>query len=681
MSKQGTIGDVSTETYWRPSDLRIGRNTFYDEDLWEFEVTTLGQALKAYRIEWGALGAPESLIASAWRPLLEELKCLIWTLRYDRRGRAPIDGGSIARITAAFRDLVPWMMESGYSSLSQVTSRASWDYVQWFRDNHERPRKGSKKARIMSFATAWQGLHILWHAYDQADPMRERGFEPMGQAPYGGRNAFDITVNDLKLHQSDKLDPFPDKLAIPLLTTAARWVALYAEDILRLHTLWLSDVLPQPNTFLIQKIGARIRGDFQFSNDPETGLPWMTFDGSWTRLDENDDERTITLGDAPRRLVSDLVSACLIVLMGTTGMRSSDVASIHVDEKRDGLYPSCIERRLSMDGLTEMFLLKGVEQKRSHAEHSWVLGGRLVGTDEQPLPLQAVLVLERLFAPYRKVSGERALVITFPRSRSLAVTKDNVNTIKATWVSNIQRNFANNYVKLGLTKHTRRKKSKERAFRTQQWRGTFAMFVIRTNKRALGPLATHFNHVDTLMTEHGYIGNDPELLQLVDDARVNLATNTLMSLVTESEPFAGGLEFHLRPATQALKAELRDLEEEDRLARIRGVVVDHNLRLHFTDYGICGIAVTPVIARCHQLSGTDAVGNERPNFATRRPSICAGCQNFLVSRDNLPFWKERAMLLRSTAPQLQADHAWRHGRELALAEQFVRILEGGPSDE
>jgi hypothetical protein len=305
------------------------------------------------------------------------------------------------------------------------------------------------------------------------------------------------------------------------------------------------------------------------------------------------------------------------------------------------------------------------------------MGARLADTHEYPLPVIAVTVLDRLLAPYRQVAGFRDLVLSTGQSRSMAVAAANVSKMHSSWLSNTQREFANNYAGVKLTKHKRQGSGNQDAFRAQQWRGTFAIFVVRVNKRALGPLATHFNHVDTLMTEHGYIGNDPELLGLVDDARVNLAANTLLNLVNDTEPVAGGLAMHLKNAASDLRHEMEGTDQADRLAKIRGMVVDHSLRLHFTDYGVCGIAVTPLIARCHQLAGTEEASRERPNFSTRRPGVCAACHNFLVRRDNLPYWKDRVANLRSIAADQKKEHTWRHGRELALADQFVRTLEEG----
>jgi integrase len=418
------------------------------------------------------------------------------------------------------------MMENSLTSFSQITNQLSWNYVEWFRENWARPRNGKLRARFVTYATVWNAMKILVDAFEQAIPMRERGYQVMKEAPFDGRAPFAIAKREFGLQQSKKLDPIPDRIATPILAAAVKWVVERSEDIIALEDIWHREVFAQTNSYAKSEALGNIAQTFCFATDPETGNPWMNLDESYTRIDSDRIKRTIWWGDGPRRLVSDLVAACLIVVLGLTGMRSSDIASIEV--KPDEAFPSCISVKRSLDGLTEYFLLNGVEQKSSHEPHSWVLGARLSGADDYPLTVQAIIVLGRLLARYRKASGLHSLVVTFGQARSL--DPKFVGRMAASWLTNTQREFAINHANVLLKKHHRNQIQDDHfAFRSQQWRDTFAVFVVRTNKRSLGPLATHFNHVSTMMTELGYIGNDPELLGLLDDARLTLASNTIAS--------------------------------------------------------------------------------------------------------------------------------------------------------
>ena len=664
-----------TTKYWRPEVLRISSLSFYDDMEWKFDIQIAGQASKAHRLNWMSFDeGPEPLYAPRLRNLLEELKCLVWTLYFDRRRGKPLSSTTTQIIGLSLRGLVTWMTESGLTSLSQITSAKSWNYVQWFNDNHARARDGKKRERKVTFSTAGSALNALSYAAEQGDAMRERGFSPIPELPYDGHAANAVVTGFLKLSVPDSLEVIPDHVALPILLTATNWVLERAEDIIRLQDIWLSEIYLFPNDPVRREHAHAILRAFQFSTDPRTGEPWLTIDKLWTRVDEEGAARTITLGDMPRRLTSDLVAACSIALQGMTGVRASDLAGLKVQPINGSELPSCVTSELATDGLTEAFLLNGTEQKVSHDRHTWVLGGRLAETDDEPIPIKAIRVLERLLRPYRESSGRTDLFIKFSGARSMSAKAENVGYVTSAWLTNAQRAFVNNYTHIKLSKHTHGTRAEDALpFRAHQWRCTFANFVIRTNKRALGPLATHFNHTNALMTELGYIGNDPELLGMIDDARVELASLTFMKIIDGNEPFTGGLVHDLRSSFEELRTDMKDLGHVERVAHVRGLIVDHSLRLHFTDYGTCGIAVTPKKARCREEDSDNLSTFATPNFALRRPSLCAGCLNFVVSRDNLPYWKEREAVL--TACKAQQGRGWRHARELALARQFIKILE------
>jgi hypothetical protein len=103
-------------------------------------------------------------------------------------------------------------------------------------------------------------------------------------------------------------------------------------------------------------------------------------------------------------------------------------------------------------------------------------------------------------------------------------------------------------------------------------------------------------------------------------------------------------------------------------------VMDYGIRLHFTDYGICGVGVSPAVSRCHEVSGDTSPTKIFPNFSTRRPGLCAGCRHFLVTQENLPYWEERIANLEAVKSQQTEAGTWRHARELALSRQIVKNM-------
>jgi hypothetical protein len=283
------------------------------------------------------------------------------------------------------------------------------------------------------------------------------------------------------------------------------------------------------------------------------------------------------------------------------------------------------------------------------------------------------MVLDRLLDRYRKLANSDALIISMTNGRGLSLKPESLGPATSNWISDIQRDFIKNYVGLPLTTQSREETS-EYGFRAQQWRTTFAHFVLRTNKRALGPLAQHFNHASTVMTELGYIGNDPELRKMMDEIRVNQAAEVLYEAVTDPKGSSGRFSKFIAETSPELREELLTLPAIDAIGRLKGLVLQHDLRLHFTDYGACAVAIRPMVARCHEIAGTMSGSNVRPNVAFREPSICAACQNFLVRRENLEYWEERVAKLEKSKAGQNADEQWVYKRQLAQARQLVRTL-------
>lgn len=664
---------------WRPKNEQVSSRSHYADEYWELDYRTMGQRAKQGRVDWRIpTGTGELLTAPRWSSLLNVLKCFVWTLFNDRREGRPLAEGSAGRITDALRDLVPWMIASGNVTFSTIDCKQSWAFVEWFRRSHEEIVIDHERQRKMTYASAWQVVHVLSLIHQQGPALRERGIAPMPEAPYDRRKAYDVVKADLRLRKGEKLSPIPDSIAIQILHIAARWVTEYSDDVLHLQALWLSAIGNASGVYERIKATRAVIDGFKFSIDAETGKPWTSIRTTTVRQDKDGVDRKIIPGIAARRLVSDLVAACVVVLQGLTGLRTSDLASIELKEDDQGPVPSCIKVQKSLDGLSDVFMLEATEQKESHEKHSWALGTRLTGTDLIPLPVRAVIVLRDLLSPYRKISGINSLILTMTNGRSLSLNPSNISRPISTWLSDIQRDFIKNWVGLQITTYSKRKEGGHAAerFRAQQWRRTFALFVVSTNKRALGPLARHFNHLDALMTEQGYIGNDPELLRMLDEARVTLAANLIYEVVMDSSAFAGNLTKQISENSEQLRKELLAKPPEDALSQVKAMVMDHDLRIHFTDYGACGIAIgKPALARCHELAGTKSADAVRPDFSMRTPSVCLSCHNFLVSYANLDYWRERVANLSALKGRLQEEQQWRHAKELALARQIVRTLE------
>ncbi len=65
------------------------------------------------------------------------------------------------------------------------------------------------------------------------------------------------------------------------------------------------------------------------------------------------------------------------------------------------------------------------------------------------------------------------------------------------------------------------------------------MYVIRTDSRMLPAVSQHFKHVSLAMTEQGYLGDDVELLGVMEDTATRETARMLCELAT-GKTVAGG---------------------------------------------------------------------------------------------------------------------------------------------
>jgi integrase len=190
-----------------------------------------------------------------------------------------------------------------------------------------------------------------------------------------------------------------------------------------------------------------------------------------------------------RRLVAHLTDACFIVIAGFVGMRVSEILSMEA---------GCIEhKRIGETAVAQAYvvarLFKTAADPRGRVER-WLAPEPVV---------RAVEILERLSLPMRKSSGRRDLFIAMNPSGVIA-------PITGYDIRARIREFAE-YV--GAPHHD----GKPWHFSPHQFRKTFARFIARRDRSQLLALSDHFKHASIAMTAKGYVGNDFDLKDLIDD--------------------------------------------------------------------------------------------------------------------------------------------------------------------
>ncbi|WP_138468671.1 hypothetical protein [Poseidonocella sp. HB161398] len=362
--------------------------------------------------------------------------------------------------------------------------------------------------------------------------------------------------------------------------------------------------------------------------------------------------------DALLRLVKMIASAAHVVIQASVGFRISEVCGLQAGVDPGTGLPSCVQVRDSVTGLAEVFIVRTDLSKTEETprEAEWTIGYRPKGSGQLPPAVTAILVVDRLLAPYRQMLGVNDLFVNLSARRGLPKAENGVSRVTSEYLVDNMRTFVASRVDLtGLPDEAARKtmdrelvpwrESHGRILKSHQWRKSFAHFAYMTDPSMLPVLQAHYHHVSIAMTDGGYLSHVLQLDDMNDVKRQKLAAATL-EIARGGVALAGRngdwLEEKIR---EDLGPEIAGASTEEAYRSAFAYVEEAGLnRMFFEPYGICGARSASEMA-CHTEAGTAELARWRPdlipNYATRTPGLCAGCASFAIARWHLPFWEDR----------------------------------------
>jgi hypothetical protein len=210
-----------------------------------------------------------------------------------------------------------------------------------------------------------------------------------------------------------------------------------------------------------------------------------------------------------------------------------------------------------------------------------------------------------------------------------------------------QREFAFENVDASLIpEHLRGSRGAHWHIRGHRWRPTFAIHLFRVHPKLVPAISSHFQHTAEVMTQHGYIGNDPAILDSLNAAKVQYTARVLLQMSNGWTPAAGAAAHLVEKFRSELKEQIGQGSDAEAQARAEVFVILHDLDVWNAPHGGCLMAFMPSESRCRQMSGTAGWRNTTPDLAIRTPQICAGCKCFYVWKEHEPYWRK-----------IQAEHA------------------------
>lgn len=675
-------------------DRQITPHSRRSDPVWVFDNDAPGQRERDSQIDWRELvyGEGCNLYDDGPASLLEELQAFVEIAYAAANEDNALAAGSLFGTQSALCVLTQWLASEHIESIADVDEEVSWTLIDWLESCYEEEgefQNGGGRPRELTHSSAWRPINLLLQLYERRAGLRKLGVGCMTERPFGpDSTALSVVTETMGLKREGRLHPLPDAIALPLLKQAVRMISEPADDVLDLQDLMLR---------LMEGDYRESEGGYRRSNE-EIVEAAQSFDfrscagetAPWRGPIEDVVSRTmidgrmveLTVLQQVRRLIITVVQACVVVLQGLTGMRASELIGLEAKVFDDAGTPECLQTRLTADGSFELFELHGKVVKGRKQKTYWVIGARPAGSTYEPPTVRAVRVLGRLLSPWRSLGGRTTLLVTFSAARGLPRSESSVGGVYSTTITQWQREFCFEYLDNSTVEGSVvGGKSAYSQIRGHRWRPTFAVHVYRTDPRLVLAVADHFKHLSEVMTEQGYIGNDPAFLDAMDAARVQTVAMMLLQLTSGSAPAAGPAAKLVEKYRAELRQQMSDDDGEGSVAHAQAerFVRVNGLQIYNGQHGACLMAIMPMESRCRQMSGTQSWRNTVPDTSVRTPAVCAGCQCYLVRVEHLPYWRRAVEEHRQVLNAAQNEDQRRELRvsknRLSLAEAIVEKLE------
>lgn len=646
---------------------QVSPHSLFGDSVWRFY--SLVPGTETLSANW-RLGIPEDIWQSRkFQRLLHDAKRVILAYIDADHPRPSTLRSKIGHI----RRLILWMYQHEYLAFSQLDPQARREYFDFI--------CGQSLDENSNFKVVAETIEGKMSVITLLFKLREKFLSvPRIQLDHGDMQAVIWSGFGRKVgaKSAGRIPPVPDEIFNPLMEEALQWVDTYSADILelvRIQEAAAAQCLSWNSKNYSSLINSRLEG-YQFRLCPRTNSPWRTPLQSVEERVEEDEDGVKVRRYRPLRVVrtltNHLLAACSIVIQGFTGIRVSELLGLTETGQLDDDLPSCIQVRGSMEGLNDVFLMDGLIFKGSRDEDTrkgtWVVGIRPAGSQFLPEVVRALLVLRELTAGWRPLTTDTNAFLHPRHNLGFSRTSGSVGRTRLAVLSQAQQSFLLEKVKVPSNLYGWH-------LTTHQFRKRFAQDVVRCDPDAMPAVREHFKHISMHVLETGYLGDDDELLKLVDDFALRDAAAQLMAII-DGEPVAGRMPEQFRRRTRDLESQvLNKLSKAERQQKVHELAESEGLRAWPAVFGTCLFRAETAL--CHlSVKGFYDSSAGRPLATGRCPDSCGACSNLVVSRRHISFWKNRyvenrrlALLYRDAG---NATWGLLASRRAKVAEDFLR---------
>ena len=616
--------------------------------------------------------------------LQEAARVAVWSALVDPRGYEPPTIATVMLKMRCLDEVLAWVTRCN-AKLADVDE----DLFDCFVDElDELVESGQLVANGADRQTREPVLRRLlpWTVlHDQAASMRESGIDALTFDPFREKSAATI-AKELSGAELRSVRPLPDEIAVPLVDAAARLAGTASDEIASALEAYVAVRLLRSANWNKNKDLAPL----QFSSLEDDVDPWLA-------VHEHSDLRVRAriILDGVRLVVGAhimMIYACGVPRPGELMSAASGIDVV------TGL-PTCVERTASASQLFDHYWMKAVREKLTDDEpepDEWLIGCTVAGDDRPPEAVQAIIAIQRILEPLRRLGGEKTAsrLLVSPGNGVLSVRKpESISPMGYGVMRNWMIRFVSSAIDWdALPDHARDgsdlspyKRARGSNVTPRAWRKTLVQFMLRIDGRMTLPLARRLRHkVHTVLNE-AYQDTDPGLLEEVDDAMARTLARTLVSISTGERKVVGWLGEKMEPHLDEIRALTRGLSGEPAIAIVQSWALERKLGLLAAGPGKCGLRLMPRHALCHQVAGTAGWWQTKPH-PNRSDEHCANCKCCLVDTDHLRFWTSRYVAARAqvlTSRRLGREgESWTHAQQAEIARTMLMRLETRiPPDE
>lgn len=698
---------------WEYSDeelhtLRVTEFSTFLDHIWERKPTTPGQSDHTGRLKWSIelfdgtrLTDPQNAKRLLWA---RKLMAVLLKAPSDGLGPGVASTGTIKR---GLQFLISWMSYHGYHHPHELTP----EVVNHYLEDLPRFLLDHQDSEEISDSQAILGLKILNYLWTERRVLTLWDIPTMQSNPFGTKSS-SFYAKQIATKARGWIEPLPDEVAIPLFNKAAWFLSTPAEDVIRLldivrdplaDTDYIEFVVAiqgkdhirrrRPGKMAVprQRRANKFLASFQFSTQPGDTHPWHP------PLNETHEaESGMTPKARVRQLFQAVREACAITIQGTTGMRISELMGIKAGLDPVTDLPLGVRIESSATGLYDVFLIRtelAKTEKGLPREVDWVLGLRPKDSTDEPLAVGALRLLNRLFEPWRPWANSDRLFLADTGGETFRLKSTGQSAMTSKVMHDGMKRFIEGWVDLSSlpdeSKHKIRdndlmewRESKGTIITTHMLRKSWAQYVFAVDPALAPAIQLQFHHLSLAMTDTGYIGSNPLLMQSMNQVAEQQRNLLIFETVMGRSSIAGKMGEQIERATRGLAEEVKELPMSEAWQRTVEFCDEQGLTIFFSPYATC-LPIHTSTMRCHDGAHTPFGLRMKPNNNTREPSLCAGCDNFIMDYRHIHFWQERYLQNWITYKQAEKREDANEGQFrvfLGRAQQAGKLLKKAGAD-